>query len=79
MRTPTHRPPPIHSHTRTLRPQHTKTFTVGGDDVSRVTDMALSPNDEDLAVVCASGQAYGFKLASYELYKVRRGTGGGLS
>jgi hypothetical protein len=49
--------------------QLTKTFTIGGDELSRIVSLALSPNEEDLAAVCSSGQAYSFKLASYELYK----------
>jgi hypothetical protein len=50
--------------------QHTKTFTIGGDDVSRIVAMSVSPNDEDLAILCSSAQSYNFKLSSYELYKV---------
>lgn len=62
-------PRPARSPLARRPPQLTKTFLVGGDETSRVCALGLSPNEEDLAVVCASGQAYAFKLANYELFK----------
>lgn len=58
-------------------PQLSKAFSVAAGELSRVVALALSPNEEDLSASCASGQAYTFKLASYELYKDGCGEGGG--
>lgn len=51
--------------------QLTKTLTIN-DETSRITGVAISSNDEELACVCASGQMYGFRLSTYELAKVRQ-------
>jgi hypothetical protein len=42
---------------------------MAADEASRVLTIALNSNEEDLSAYCASGQAYTFKLANYELYK----------
>lgn len=49
--------------------KHVRTFVLGGEDMSRIVGLALSPNDDDVAIVTAAGQVYGFKLSVYELFK----------
>lgn len=49
--------------------KHVRTFVLGGDDMSRIVGMGISPNEDDVAIVTAAGQVYGFKLSAYELFK----------